>query len=76
MLIRQGPGLGYYLKPSKSVLIVRLENLEAVKVFGARHGFKVRTGARYLGGYIGDDDSISDWLREHTVTWENNINTI
>ena len=33
-------------------------------------------GARYLGGYIGDDESKSDWLRERTLTWEKNINTI
>ena len=33
-------------------------------------------GARYLGGYIGDDKSKQNWLRERTLTWENNINTI
>ena len=42
----------------------------------ARHGFKVCTGARYLGSYIGDDDSKHDWLRKRTLTWEKNINTI
>ena len=54
---RQGPGWEYYPEPSKSVLIVRLENLDVGKVFGTRHVFKVCTGARYLGGYIGDDES-------------------
>ena len=34
------------------------------------------TGARYLGGYIGDDDSKRDLLRERTLTWDKNINTI
>ena len=33
-------------------------------------------GARYLGGYIGDDKYKHDWLRERTLTWEKNINTI
>ena len=33
-------------------------------------------GTRYLGGHIGDDESKHDWLRERTVTWEKNINTI
>ena len=75
-LKRQGPGQGYYPEPSKSVLIVRPENPEAGKVFGARHGFKVCTGARYIGGYIREDGSKSDWLRECTLTWEKNINTI
>ena len=56
-LTRQGPGRGYHPEPTKSVLIVRPENLEAGKVFRARHGFRVCTGARYLGGYIGDKES-------------------
>ena len=59
-LTRQGPGRGYHPEPSKSVLIVRLENVEAGKLFGRRHGFKVCTGAHYLGGYIGDDESKRD----------------
>ena len=53
-----------------SVLIILMENLEAGKEFGSRHGFKVCTGARYLGGYIGEDESKSDWLRERTLKWE------
>ena len=52
-LTRQDPGHGYHPKPLKSVQIVHLENIEAGKVFGARHKFKVCTGARYLGGYTG-----------------------
>ena len=31
------------------------------------------TGARYLGSYIGDDESKRDWLIEHTATWEINL---
>ena len=40
----QGLRWGYHPGPTKSVLIVRLENIEARKVFGARHGFRVCTG--------------------------------
>ena len=72
----RGPGRGYYPEPSKSVLIVHPENLEAGKEFDTCHGFKVCKGTLYLGGYIGDDDSKSDWLRERTLTWEKNISTI
>ena len=50
LLTRQDPGHGYYPEPQTSVLIVNLDNLEAGKVFGARHRFKVCMGARYLGG--------------------------
>ena len=48
---------------SKSELIVCLENLEAGNVFVARHGFKMCTGAHYIGGYIGDNMSKHDCMR-------------
>ena len=40
-ITRQGPVRGYYPKTSKSVLTVHPENIEARKVFGVRHRFKV-----------------------------------
>ena len=67
LLTCQGPGRGYYPGPSKSVLIMYLENLESRKLFVARHGFKVCTGTHYLGGYIGDNESKHDWLRERML---------
>ena len=76
LLTHQGLGCGYYPKPYKSVLIIYPDNIEAGKEFGAHHGFKVFTGARDLGFYIGDDESKSHWLRERTLTWEKTINTI
>ena len=45
-------------------------------MFSARHRFRVCTGAHYLRGYIDDDDSKHDWLRDRTLTWEKNINTV
>ena len=74
-ITRQGLGNRCYSEPSKSVLIVHPENLEARKEFGSRHGFKVVMSARYLRGYIGDDRSKSNLLRERTLAWENNIRT-
>ena len=75
-LTHQDPGCGYYPEPSKSVLIVHPDNIKARKVFGTRHGFIVCTGAHCLGGYIGDDESKSDCLRECTMMWDKNIGTI
>ena len=75
-LTRQGPWRRYHTKPSKSILIVHPENLEAGKVFGARHVFKVWLGTRYLGVYIRYDEYKQDWLRERTSFWDNNIGTI
>ena len=72
----QGLGCRYYPEPYKSVMIVHSDNIEARKEFGARHRFKVCMGACYLGGYIGENESKSDWLIERTLTWEKNISTI
>ena len=55
-----GPGRGYDPEPYRSVLIVHPDNIEAGKGFGLRHGFKVCTGALYLGGSIGDEGSKRD----------------
>ena len=72
LLTCHGPGRGYHPDLTKSVLIVRPDNIEAGKVCGARHGFRVCTGSRYLGGCIGEDESKCDYLGERTLTWEKN----
>ena len=33
-------------------------------------------GARYIGGYIGDDESKGDWLKNWTDKWERDIHAI
>ena len=76
LLTHQRTECGYYTKPSKSVLIEHTENTESVKVFCSGHRFKVCTGACYLRGYIRDDESKHDYLRERKLTWEKNIETI
>ena len=69
-LTRQSFGPGYYTKLSKSVLIVHPENIEAGKVFGACHSFKVCIGASYLRGYTGDNRYKSNCLREFMMKWK------
>ena len=76
MLTHQGPGHGYHPELFKCVPIMHTDNLEAVKLFGERHGFKVCTGTRYLEGYIVDKKSKLGCLRELLLTWEKNIETI
>ena len=52
------------------------ENLKAGKRFGASSRFKVCTGARYLGGYIGNEKSKCEWLKDRTEKWGRNIHAI
>jgi hypothetical protein len=58
-----GPNYGYFPEPSKSILVVRQHNLEAAQKAFPDFGFKVTTGSRYLGGFIGEDSA----LREEAV---------
>ena len=51
-LKRNGPSRGYYPKPTKSILIVRLQNPKAGDLFCRCRRLKVCTGALYLGGCI------------------------
>ena len=66
----------YYSKPTKSVLIVHLENIEAVILFGAHHGFKFCTCYHYLVGFIWNDSSKREWLIGRDEVWKKNISTI
>ena len=49
------------------------QNLESGEEFRQCHGFKVCTGARYIRGYIRDDKTIGDWLKEIPEKWEREI---
>ena len=55
---------------------MHLDNLETGKLFGLRPGFKFCTSARYLCGFIRDDESKRDWWKDCTLKWENKICTI
>jgi hypothetical protein len=44
--------------------------LEAALVAFKEFQFEVRTGHHYLGGFIGEDDALREWLRKKTKHWE------
>ena len=54
--------MGITRNPQSRVLIVHPDNIQTGKLFGLRYGFKVCTGAPYLGGFIRNDDSKQAWL--------------
>jgi hypothetical protein len=64
-----GPSYGYFPEPSKSILIVRAHNLHAAKPAFADLHFKVQTGSRYLGGYIGSKVDRDLWVQEKVSFW-------
>ena len=67
---KSGLGCGYYPDPCKRVMILHLDNIGAGKLFVLRSGFKVCTGAHYVGVFMGYDESKFDWLQGHMLNWE------
>ena len=51
-------------------MIVNLDNIKAGGLFDAHHGVMICTDARYLGGYIGDDEPKGDWLKKWMEKWK------
>jgi hypothetical protein len=68
-----GPDFGYFPEPSKSILVVRERNFEAAKIAFSDLGFKVTKGSRYLGGFIGEESALQEWILEKTKLWEDAV---
>ena len=64
-----GPAYGYFPEPTKSILIVRAHNCTIAKSSFKDLQFKVQTGSRYLGGYIGSRVDRELWVQEKVSFW-------
>eukprot|EP00978_Attheya_sp_CCMP212_P005533 scaffold12431_cov57-Attheya_sp.AAC.8 len=71
-----GPARGYFPELSKSILVVREANLAAAQVAFKDLGFKITTGSRYLGGFIGEAAPQEEWVRGKTDAWATAVTTI
>jgi hypothetical protein len=73
LLLREAEGnramYGYFPEGSKSILAICRHNLEAAKMHFASQQFKITTGERYLGGYIGAKEEQNKWIKEKVVGW-------
>ena len=65
----EGPHRGYYMEVSKSLLLVpsdtTAEDLAALDGLA----FKRVECARYLGGYLGTEQQVRDWVRPQAEAW-------
>ena len=68
-LCESGPEFGYYPEPQKTYLVVDPgDEAEANMLFGDL-GVKVVTGLRFLGGFIGDQESTDDFVEQKVQMW-------
>ena len=54
-------------RSEKTFLIFHPDNLQAGISFGNDYGFKICTGARYLGGFIWDEYPKPEWTIVYTA---------
>ena len=67
----EGPDIGYYPQPAKSILVVPEKCLARAKawVAGQKASFTVVTGHRYLGGWIGNPVSRDTFIANKAENW-------
>ena len=71
-----GQKFGYFPEPSKCVIVVSHSNVAAAEAAFGDLGFKIRTGCRYLGGFIGEQDARDLWLTEKISFWTDAIGVL
>lgn len=71
-----GPKFGYFPNPSKSIIVVPAHSLARAKAAFADLGFTVKTGSRYLGGFLGERDLFDSWIAKKTAYWSRAIEAL
>ena len=78
-ILRLGPGYGYIPNPSKWKVVVHLQHVVVVVDFFNTHGgrgFKICTGSRYLGGYIGKDIGCNEYVPKKVLGCTSTVNEL
>lgn len=69
LLEKYGPSYGYFPEASKSILTVPEGSIDLAKAMFREEKFKMRTGARYLGSYVGSKKDQDEWLLTKVDDW-------
>ena len=76
LLLQHGPPRGYFPEPDKSTLICRPQDQATMQQLLHRYQFQYKSGSRYLGGFIGDDDEHENWLKAQVSDWVEAVRTL
>ena len=60
----RGPARGYFLDPTKSILLVAKSNVPQAKEHFSGMGIQVVTGSRHLGGLVEERAAEDRWIQE------------
>jgi hypothetical protein len=64
ILMLEGPKYGYFPEPQKSYLVVHSDYLKHAQEFFKDFNINIVTGRKFLGGYIGGQKDVHDWIVE------------
>ena len=76
LLIEKGPARGYFLEPTKSILIVRPSQVASAITQFADVGLTIVTGHRYLGGYLGEPEDERRYIEQKVEAWEEGVEAL
>lgn len=68
-----GSGCHYFPEPEKSILVSKPEEEAEAKVRLEKFSFKHKGGCQYLGGFIGSDDAMREWLALQVAAWAEGV---
>ena len=72
----KGPAQGYFTEPTKSILVVAERNVPRAKEYFRGMGIKIVTGSQYLGGFVGERETESQWVRTKVEGWAESVRTL
>ena len=68
--VKFGPAFGYYPKASKSWLVVKESEFNrAIEIFDKTNINITTEGQKYLGGFLGTDEAVQDYVEELVNDW-------
>ena len=76
LLQQQGPARGYYPEPAKSIFVGHAGTLDRAKHLLMEFDFQYSSGSRYVGGFVGDAKSQSEWVDPQIEKWVEGVKTL
>jgi hypothetical protein len=76
LLARLGPERGYFPEPAKSIYICAPEDRAAAAGLLEAFGFTYCDGHRYVGGFLGTDAALDQWLAPQIQKWVQGVESL
>ena len=72
----KGLARGYFPEPTKSILVVAEQNVPRATEYFCGMGIKIVTRSRYLGGFLGEQETERQWASTKIEVWAESVKTL